>query len=71
MEDIGDQKRLIAFGGESPRAGLQPEGCTLVHFVGSMLMNLRWSNQPAAPNAGIASQLAIEHRWTGVGEPGR
>ena len=28
-------------------------------------------NQPAAPNAGIASQLTIEHHWPGVGEPGR
>ena len=24
-----------------------------------------------APNAGIASQLTIEHHWPGVGEPGR
>ena len=23
-----------------------------------------------APNAGIASQLTIEHHWPGVGEPG-
>ena len=29
------------------------------------------SNKPAAPNAGIASRLAIEHHWPGVGEPGR
>jgi hypothetical protein len=28
-------------------------------------------NQPAAPNAGIASQLLIGHHWPGVGEPGR
>jgi hypothetical protein len=28
-------------------------------------------NQPAAPNAGIASPLAIGHRWPGVGEPDR
>ncbi len=28
-------------------------------------------NQPAAPNAGIASQLTIEHHWPGVGEPER
>ncbi len=29
------------------------------------------SIKPAALNAGIAPQLAIEHRWPGVGEPGR
>jgi len=29
------------------------------------------SNQPAAPNAGIASQLAIGHHWPGIGEPER
>jgi hypothetical protein len=29
------------------------------------------SNKPAAPNAGIASQLTIEHHWPGVGEPER
>ncbi len=29
------------------------------------------SNQPAALNAGVASRLTIEHRWPGVGEPGR
>jgi len=29
------------------------------------------SNKPAAPNAGIASQLAIEHHWPGVGDPER
>jgi hypothetical protein len=28
-------------------------------------------NKPAAPNAGIASPLAIGHRWPGVGEPER
>jgi len=28
-------------------------------------------NQPAAPNAGIASRLTIEHPWPGVGEPER
>ena len=28
-------------------------------------------NNPAAPNAGIASQLAIGHHWPGVGEPER
>ena len=28
-------------------------------------------NQPAAPNAGIASQLTIRHHWPGVGEPER
>jgi hypothetical protein len=28
-------------------------------------------NKPAAPNAGIASQLTVEHHWPGVGEPGR
>jgi hypothetical protein len=27
--------------------------------------------QSAAPNAGIAFELTIEHRWPGVGEPGR
>ena len=32
---------------------------------------ITWSNQPAAPNAGIASQLTIERHWPGVGEPGR
>ena len=25
-------------------------------------------NQPAAPNAGIASRLTIGHHWPGVGE---
>jgi len=29
------------------------------------------SNKPAAPNAGIAPQWAIENDWPGVGEPGR
>ena len=29
------------------------------------------SNKPAAPNAGIASQLIIEYHWPGVGEPER
>ena len=28
-------------------------------------------NKPAAPNAGIASQLTIGHHWPGVGEPER
>jgi hypothetical protein len=28
-------------------------------------------NQPAAGNAGIASQLTIEHHWPGGGEPER
>jgi hypothetical protein len=28
-------------------------------------------NEPAAPNAGIASRLTIGHHWPGVGEPGR
>jgi hypothetical protein len=28
-------------------------------------------NKLAAPNAGIASQLTIEHRWPGIGEPDR
>jgi len=28
-------------------------------------------NKPAAPNAGIASQLAIGHHRPGVGEPER
>jgi hypothetical protein len=31
----------------------------------------RSSNKPAAPNAGIASQLAIGRHWPGVGEPER
>ena len=30
-----------------------------------------WPNKPAAPNAGIASWLAIGRHWPGVGEPGR
>jgi hypothetical protein len=30
-----------------------------------------WANKPAAPNAGIASQLTIEHHWPGVPEPER
>ena len=29
------------------------------------------ANKPAAPSAGIASRLTIEHHWPGVGEPGR
>ena len=29
------------------------------------------ANKPAAPNAGIASQLTISHHWPGVGELGR
>lgn len=29
------------------------------------------SNQPAAGNAGIASQLTIGHHWPGVPEPER
>jgi hypothetical protein len=29
------------------------------------------ANKPAAPNAGIASRLTIEHHWSGVGEPER
>ena len=28
-------------------------------------------NEPAAPNAGIASRLPIEHHWPGVGDPER
>jgi len=28
-------------------------------------------NKPAAGNAGIASQLTIEHHWPGVSEPER
>jgi hypothetical protein len=28
-------------------------------------------NQPAAPNAGLASQQTIGQHWPGVGEPGR
>ncbi len=28
-------------------------------------------NQPAAPNAGIASQLTSGHHWPGIGEPER
>jgi len=31
----------------------------------------RGANKPAAPNAGISSQLAIGHHWPGVGEPER
>ena len=31
----------------------------------------RVPNQPAAPNAGFPSRLAIKHHWSGVGEPGR
>jgi hypothetical protein len=31
----------------------------------------QWPNQPAAGNAGIASQLTIEHHWPGVPEPER
>ena len=34
-------------------------------------MRTMWFNQPAAPNAGVASQLTIEYHWFGVGEPGR
>jgi hypothetical protein len=34
-------------------------------------MRPKSANKPAAPNAGIASQLTIEHRWPGVGEPER
>src|SRR6266404_1952636 len=34
-------------------------------------MNLGLPNQPAAPNAGIASRLTIGHLWPGVGEPER
>ena len=34
-------------------------------------MPMSGTHQPAAPNAGIASQLTIEHRWPGVGEPER
>ena len=29
------------------------------------------SNKPAAGNAGIASQLTVEHHWPGVPEPER
>jgi len=29
------------------------------------------SNKPAAPDAGIAPQLTIEHNWPGAGEAGR
>ncbi len=31
----------------------------------------QWPNKPAAPNAGIAPQFAIEGHWPGVGEPER
>ena len=38
-----------------------------------VIMDLRFtsSNKPAAPNAGIASRLTIEHHWPGVTEPER
>jgi hypothetical protein len=36
-----------------------------------MMESFESSNKPAAPNAGIASQLTIGHRRPGVGEPGR
>lgn len=32
---------------------------------------MKGPNKPAAPTAGIAPQLAIEHHWPGVGVPGR
>jgi len=32
---------------------------------------IHWPNKPAAPNAGIASQLTIGPHWPGVGEPER
>ena len=32
---------------------------------------MTWSNKPAAGNAGIGSQLAVEHHWPGVPEPER
>ena len=31
----------------------------------------RWSNKPAAPNAGIAPRFHSRHHWRGVGEPER
>ncbi len=31
----------------------------------------KMSNTPAAPNAGIASQLTGGHCWLGIGEPER
>jgi len=34
-------------------------------------MNNPTANKPAAGNAGIAPQLAIEHHWPGLPEPGR
>jgi len=34
-------------------------------------MDKTWSNQPAAGNAGIPLQFAIEHYWPGVPEPER
>jgi hypothetical protein len=34
-------------------------------------MDQKSANKPAAPNAGIASQLTIGHHWPGVGEPER
>ena len=35
------------------------------------IMHEESANKPAAPNAGIASRLTIEHHWPGVGEPER
>jgi len=35
------------------------------------IMTTTRPNQPAAGNAGIASQLAIGHHWPGVPEPER
>jgi hypothetical protein len=51
--------------------------CSSIGLVGGlkegiqMAMRAESPNKPAAPNAGIASRLTIEHRWPGVGEPER
>lgn len=44
-----------------------------LHVLSLMIHNARTfqPNQPAAPNAGIALQLPVGHRWPGVGEQGR
>jgi hypothetical protein len=44
---------------------------TLTRTFGFKSMTKTWANKPAAGNAGIASRLAIEHNWPGVGEPER
>jgi hypothetical protein len=40
------------------------------HFP-KLLLHDGTPNKPAAPNAGIASRLTIDHHWPGVGEPER